>query len=82
MNQLQQLDPKLLELLACPEDKGPLLYFPSEQILFNPRLGRTYPVREGIPVMLIEEASDVDASEAKRLGELAVAEGIKPNFEV
>ena len=44
------LDPQLLEVLACPEDKGPLLYFEDEQVLYNPRLKRTYPVRDDIPV--------------------------------
>ena len=34
------LDPQLLEILACPEDKGPLLYFEDESILYNPRLKR------------------------------------------
>ena len=33
------LDPKLLEILACPKDKGPLLYFADEESLYNPRLG-------------------------------------------
>ena len=50
------LDPMLLEILACPEDKGPLLYFADEDALYNPRLRRRYPVRDGIPVMLIDEA--------------------------
>ena len=49
------LDPKLLEILACPEDKGPLLYFAAEDRLYNPRLHRSYEVRDGIPVMLPEE---------------------------
>ncbi len=61
------LDPLLIEVLACPEDKGPLLYFADEQLLFNPRLHRTYPVRDGIPVLLIDEATTVDAAEAERL---------------
>ncbi len=78
----QELDQRLLEILACPEDKGPLLYFKDESMLFNPRLGRIYPIRDGIPVMLIDEATDVDDAEAKRLTELADAEGIKLNFEV
>ena len=52
----QTLDPRLLEILACPEDKGPLLYFADEQSLYNPRLHRRYDVRDGIPVMLIDEA--------------------------
>ena len=36
------LDSKLLEILACPDDKGPLLYFEDENCLFNPRLKRRY----------------------------------------
>ena len=51
------LDPKLLEILACPEDKGPLLYFAQDQVLYNPRLKRRYDVRDDIPVMLIDEAT-------------------------
>ena len=50
------LDPRLLEILACPEDKGPLLYFADERSLYNPRLKRRYQIKEGIPVMLIDEA--------------------------
>ena len=61
------LDPLLIDVLACPEDKGPLWYFADEGLLFNPRLHRTYPVRDGIPVMLIDEASSVDAAEDARL---------------
>ena len=48
------LDRALLDILACPEDKGPLFYIESENILFNPRLKRSYAVVDGIPVMLIE----------------------------
>jgi len=69
------LDPLLIEVLACPEDKGPLLYFADEQLLFNARLHRTYPVRDGIPVMLIDEASSVDAAEDARLVAKAAAGG-------
>ncbi len=69
------LDPLLIEVLACPEDKGPLLYFDDEQLLFNSRLHRTYPVRDGIPVMLIDEASSVDAAEDARLVAKAAAGG-------
>ncbi len=74
------LDANLLEILACPEDKGPLLYFEGEQILFNPRLSRTYRIDDDIPVMLIDEANEVDASEAERLTAKAAAEGIEPTF--
>lgn len=75
------LDPRLLEILACPQDKGPLLYFADEQILYNPRLRRSYAVRDGIPVMLIDEASDVDDAEHQRLTAKAEAEGIRPTFD-
>ena len=76
------LDPKLLEILACPEDKGPLLYFRDEDALYNPRLKRRYAVTEDdIPNMLIDEAETVDDAEHARLTAKADAEGIKPTFE-
>ena len=68
-----RLDPMLLEILVCPEDKGDLDYLPAEGVLLNRRLSRTYPVRGGIPVMLIEEASTVDETELARLVALADA---------
>ncbi len=70
------LDPLLLEVLACPEDKGPLLYFADEDRLYNPRLHRSYAVREGIPVMLIDEAVTVDAAEHERLMAKAGTESV------
>ena len=75
------LDPKLLEILACPEDKGPLLYFEDEQVLYNPRLKRKYEIRDDIPVMLIDEAVTADDPEHARLLAKADADGIKPTFE-
>ena len=51
------LDPKLLEVLACPKDKGPLRYLESEQLLVNERLGLAYRIDDGIPVLLIDEAT-------------------------
>ena len=69
------LDPRLLELLACPEDKGSLLYFESEQALYNPRLKRRYEIRDDIPVMLIDEATTVDDAEHDRLMAKAEADG-------
>jgi uncharacterized protein YbaR (Trm112 family) len=74
------LDPQLLEILACPEDKGPLLYFEAENILYNPRLKRSYAVKDDIPVMLVDEAETVDDAEHDRLLALAEAEGITPTF--
>jgi uncharacterized protein YbaR (Trm112 family) len=75
------LDPQLLEILACPEDKGPLLYFEQENSLYNPRLKRRYSIQEDIPVMLVEEAETVDDAEHERLMAKAEAEGIRPTFE-
>jgi uncharacterized protein YbaR (Trm112 family) len=72
------LDPLLIDVLACPEDKGPLLYFADEDLLYNPRLHRTYPVRDGIPVMLIDESSSVDGAEHERLTAKAEAGGASP----
>jgi uncharacterized protein len=75
------LDPQLLEILACPEDKGPLLYFADEDALYNPRLHRRYAVREDIPIMLIDEAEAVSDTEHERLTAKATADGISPTFE-
>ena len=75
------LNPLLLEILACPEDKGPLLYFIDEQSLYNPRLRRRYTVDDDIPIMLIDEAETVDDAEHDRLVTKAVAEGITPTFD-
>ncbi len=75
------LDPLLLEILACPEDKGPLLYFADENSLYNPRLKRRYAIRDDIPIMLIDEAETVSDDEHGRLMEKAEAEGIQPTFD-
>jgi uncharacterized protein len=75
------LDPKLLEILACPEDKGPLLYFEDESSLYNPRLKKRYEIRDDIPIMLIDEAETVTDREHERLTRKAEKEGIRPTFE-
>jgi len=75
------LDPQLLEILACPEDKGPLLYFQDESSLYNPRLKRRYAIRDDIPIMLIDEAETVGADEHQRLTTKAETEGVAPTFE-
>ena len=80
MTTSDQLDPRLLEILACPEDKGPLLYFADEDTLYNPRLKRRYAIREDIPIMLIDEAEAVDDAEHERLVAKASAQGIEPTF--
>ena len=74
------LDATLLSILACLEDKGPLYYFANDGFLFNPRLSRKYLVRDGIPVMLIEEAVSVDATEKDALMRRISDEGITPTF--
>jgi uncharacterized protein len=75
------LDPKLLEILACPKDKGPLLYFVDEDSLYNPRLRLRYRITDDIPIMLIDEAETVDDAEDRRLRAKAEADGIKPTFD-
>ena len=75
------LDSQLLEILACPDDKGPLLYFEGEGALYNPRLKRRYSIRDDIPIMLVDEAETVTDAEHERLMAKAEAEGIKPTFD-
>ncbi len=50
------LDPELLEILVCPNDRGDLDYLEAEQVLACKSCGYRYPIRDGIPVMLIDEA--------------------------
>jgi uncharacterized protein len=50
-----EISPELLKILVCPEDKGPLQLVDEGKFLLNPRNGYKYPIRNGIPVMLIEE---------------------------
>lgn len=50
-----EISPDLLEILVCPEDKGSLELIEEGKFLLNPRNGYKYPVRAGVPVMLIEE---------------------------
>lgn len=61
------LSPALLEILVDPEDKEPLLYFASEAVLYNPRRKLAYAVRDGIPVLLVNEARALDNDEVARL---------------
>lgn len=53
------VDEKLLSILVCPQDRGPLLLVGNEW-LYNPRLRRAYRIEDGIPVLLIDEAVTVD----------------------
>ena len=76
-----RLDPRLLEILACPTDKQGLLYFEDEDALYNPRLHKRYRIHDGIPVMLPDEAEDVDEAEHDRLTAKAEADGVSLTFE-
>ena len=75
------LDPMLLEILACPEDKGPLFYLGDENSLYNPRLRRIYRIEDDIPIMLIDEADEVDDNEHKRIIEKVESDGISFTIE-
>ena len=74
------LNPRLLEILACPKDKGSLIYYEDEQFLYNPRLQMRYEIRHGIPVMLIDQAKIVNQLEHERLAAKDKQLGLKPTF--
>jgi uncharacterized protein YbaR (Trm112 family) len=57
------MDPKLLDILVCPVTKGPLLYDKQAQELVSIESGLAYPIRDGIPVMLEDEARRLSADE-------------------
>ena len=60
MPQSTDVDPRLLELLVCPLTKGPLRYDRAAQELVSERAKLAYPIRDGIPIMLIDEARHLD----------------------
>lgn len=66
------LDEKLLGILVCPADRGPLLHVGD--VLYNPRLRRAYRIDDDIPVLLVDEAVDVSDSEHERLMAAATPE--------
>jgi uncharacterized protein YbaR (Trm112 family) len=61
------MNPKLLALLVCPETKGPLIYDKTRQELISLSARLAYPIREGVPVMLIDQARQMDEAEVQRL---------------
>lgn len=63
------LDPALLDIVVCPLDRGPLLHLGG--VLYNPRLRKAYRIEDDIPVLLADEAADVDDDEHERLMALA-----------
>ena len=63
------MDRKLLDILVCPADRGPLLLIDDglAAILYNPRLRKAYRIEDAIPVLLVDEATDVTPEEHDRL---------------
>ena len=60
MSDTEKLDPALLELLVCPVSHGPLSYDEKADELISKEAGLAFPVRDGIPIMLTEEARKLD----------------------
>jgi uncharacterized protein YbaR (Trm112 family) len=71
------LDPLLLDVLACPVDKQPLLWFADEDVLYNPRLRKSYAVVDGVPVLMVDESVDVGDAEHERLMAKAERDGVR-----
>jgi uncharacterized protein YbaR (Trm112 family) len=68
------VDDKLLSILVCPQDRGPLLLV-DDELLYNPRLRRAYRIEDCIPVLLVDEAIAVtDDAEHQRLLDRASGE--------
>ena len=61
------LDPKLLEILVCPQTKGPLVYDRAKAELVSEKALLAYPVRDGVPIMLIDEARTLSDEEVAAL---------------
>lgn len=57
---VRRADPKLLEILVCPVTKMPLRYDADRQELISDKAGLAFPIREGVPIMLIDEARKLD----------------------
>ena len=65
-NRKEMLDSRLLNMLVCPLTKGPLTYDCDHQELISYEANLAYPIRKGIPIMLIEEARSLDEVEGKK----------------
>ena len=61
-----EIDPKLLEILVCPLTKGPLSYDRERQELISKQAGLAYPIRDGIPIMLVDEARQLDDAPSRK----------------
>lgn len=58
------VDPRLLEILVCPVTRGPLVYDREAQELVSKKARLAYPIRDGVPVMLPDEARELTDAEA------------------
>lgn len=63
MTDIPEIDPRLLEILVCPQSRGPLRYDREKQELISAQARLAYPVREGVPILLIDEARELGAGE-------------------
>lgn len=63
---MTQIDPKLLEILVCPVTKGTLIYDKDAQELISKKAELAFPIRDGIPIMLPEQARQIDPKELKK----------------
>jgi uncharacterized protein YbaR (Trm112 family) len=57
---VRRADPRLLEILVCPVTKSPLRYDAAKQELISDKAGLAFPIREGIPIMLVDEARKIE----------------------
>jgi len=76
------LDTLLLNLLACPIDKQALLYLDEYDVLYNPRLRRSYRIRDGIPVMLADHGETVTDEQHRKLLQCAATGGAVATLQV
>jgi hypothetical protein len=70
------LDSRLLEILVCPRSRAPLIYFEAEEFLFCPESRLRYRIEDGVPVMLVEEAEELDEASCRELMDLARQRGL------
>src|SRR5256714_8383882 len=80
MDDASEIDPKLLEILVCPLTKGPLRYDRAAQELVSEEAGLAYPIRDGIPIMLVDEARPLRADEIPTKGLPPVSQGGEPRW--
>lgn len=66
-NQAAEIDPKLLEILVCPETRGPLVYNRAARELLSKKAGLAFPIRDGVPIMIADEARPLSDAEMAKL---------------